>query len=143
MKAFLKWTTPGLILIALVLFCCGCPTWLFYEQQNPHLIHVANHSGQDLKFQGTYWWPPNPMPNDVASFCVYRPGTNEVSILTESGETWRYSTVVPKGHDFHKYIRLQVEPDGSIYLMSETERVDKAVNDLPPQPPGFPIKPKQ
>jgi hypothetical protein len=104
-----------------------------------------NNSGQELSIVAQY------------------PGTNVVMIVKDGGsiqfyspyievhhkaDTWHYETK-PMVSRFHEYrrgsgneilVNLQIQPDGTIYVMAPN--ASGIVTDFPPQPTGFPLKPK-
>jgi hypothetical protein len=102
-------------------------------------IALVNNTDQQLlvSSQGT----SVVLPRETMANFPY-PGNTQVFDVEfpESRITWRY-TWAPCGlqYNIHNVIHMQLEPDGSIYLLSNAAH--QPVIDLPPQPAGYPLKP--
>lgn len=58
------------------------------------------------------------------------------TIKTEKGERWSYELAPIDQKDFY----LQIEPDGSIYLLRV--KPQESIPNLPPQPNRYPLHPQ-
>ena len=109
----------------------------------PHLI-VFNRTGVPLTVQRT---PPYETDVTIPPGATHRarfPDSMELTVVAGAA-TWRYAVTFPP-REMARWSRLgtpefqlQIEPDGRVYVLPPT--VQLPVDQLPPQPPGFPLSP--
>ena len=109
----------------------------------PYLI-VFNRTDAPLTIQRT---PPYDSDVSIAPGTMQRvrfPDSMELTVVA-GAVTWRYAVKFPP-RDLARWstlgspeFQLQVEPDGRVYVLPPDARAP--VQELPYQPPGFPLAP--
>jgi hypothetical protein len=102
-------------------------------------IVMINHSGHQLSMEMN--GARAELYPDQACVIRYPTNCNKVILRTDKGEIWTFGNIIPAERLATRPVTLfQVEPDGKIYLVPSS--TDKPLQDLPSQPPGFPIAPE-
>ena len=109
----------------------------------PHLL-VFNRTGAPLTIRRT---PPYEADVTIAPGAAQRmrfPDSMELTVVAGAA-TWRYAVRFPP-RDMARWstlgapeFQLQVEPNGRVYVLPPTVKLP--TDQLPPQPPGFPLSP--
>ena len=109
----------------------------------PHLL-LFNRTGVLLTIQHT---PPYEADVTIAPGVAEEarfPDSMELTVVAGAA-TWRYAVRFPP-REMARWSKLgtpvfqfQVEPDGRVYVLPPT--VQLPIDQLPPQPPGFPLSP--
>ena len=111
--------------------------------QMPPLIVLFNNSGKDLT---NYAEGKSYHVNKGSTVEIQYPGNKqEIGIKNETGvlenKVLYPPTTYMSSRVFTKYvINCQIEPDGLIYVLKP--QTPMPAKDLPPQPLGFPLKPR-
>ena len=121
------------VCVSILLSGCSVPTFLT----------IYNHSGASLTFYaaGRIYQMKNNAP-----ITLKYPASEAIKI-SDGTRTWEYKIIYPPGKFYHPIWRNsseyevfgQIEPGGSIYVVKPNETLP--VQELPPQPAGFPIIP--
>jgi hypothetical protein len=123
--------------IVLVIFILGIQ---FMSDKLPNLL-ISNHSGQSVTIiiHGRSFHHIQP---DSSVETPFVDETWTIAIVT-SAQTWSYKwfPLNEGGYLSSNRIILQIEPDGKLYVLPYW--AIPPVDDLPPQPIGFPLIPTQ
>ncbi len=109
----------------------------------PPAITVINHSGMDLTIDAGFNVAILPN-NDVPHMVPYKRTVNSVKVTADGGKSWSYPPLLPSDYNYTPNDCFQIEPNGSLYRVSNgwlAEKKDSPLVELPPQPPGFPLRP--
>ena len=106
-------------------------------------VVLYNHSGKDLTLRSdsqSYYIA------NGAIISVRDPGLTRIMKLSYEGGEWEYKFAYPPREFFKpkfpagEEIHFQVEPGGLVYVLKPD--ISMPVQELPLQPPGFPLTPK-
>ncbi len=127
--------------------CCACAV-LFVSCQKGFVFRVFNHTGSDLvllsydtEMHALEYSIKTGAAEDIAS-------PTALTVTLPSGGRWEYEMrTVPRKYWYSRSslgksdIRLQIEPDGLIYVLEPG--TPSPVVQLPKQPEGFPLHPRR
>jgi hypothetical protein len=106
----------------------------------PPTILIANHSGQHLTLLGEEY--TNQIPSGVVVEAPWPTAKKIFRFQNDNDEEWIYKWIpVSSPYYQHRQYYIQIEPDKKLYALSS--RVDSPVEDLPPQPAGYPLPPQE
>jgi hypothetical protein len=125
-------------LLDILCIVCGIVGIVIYiqlAQYHPQLLEVGNNAGQEFDLGGVS------IPRGSVMLVGGVGSANRITIRLRNGEIWHYDITNHKTALKGTPRQVQVEPDGSFYVLSGPTK--GIVDNLPPQPEGFPLRPEK